>query len=813
MINFNFKLLMALVAYIATGFCLSASDCLIKGVVVDSVTNEREPFVTYRILRADDMSKVIATNVTDLEGNFKETISIQGNYKIYFSALGKYAETDVISITTQKEIDLGKVILISNSSELNEVVVTAHKPIVQTENDRLIYNAAEDPANKSNTVIEMLRKVPMVSVDGNNNITLKGSSNFKIYINGRPDPMLDQNAAQILKSMPATSVKKIEVITDPGAKFDAEGIGGIINIITDSGRNFEGYLSNVDFQISNRRVSTNLYARTKINKVTVALSYAFNKMFERNSSQIMNREDYSSEQFRFYSSNSNVKQDATAHWGNLQISYEPDSLNLFTLSGDLFFVEGSGYIDTKDSTSDINHNSMWNYRSYSDAYFKYLSGTVALNYQHTFKRLGHNLILSYYLNKGEQAADFSQYHNEINNYPYILSDQRNSQSMPSLEHTFQIDYTNPINDLHTLEFGGKAIIRRNDNDAEYYLIKDNIPTFDSQNSVSLSQQQDVFAIYGTYNLSVKKFNFKAGVRYEHTRMGVNFKTDGYDNYSSNLNDLVPNAMVLYKINDASNLRLSYQMKISRPGISMLNPYKNTSNPIQIEYGNPELSSMRINNLGLTYSNFAGKLGYNISLEYSQTDNQISQYTYVENGIQYSTYDNLGKCKTANLNVYANYNITSKMRFSLNGTLLYVDFKHKPMNLSNSGWTGSLNADFNYEMPWKLRLGVYGGFGAPGVDLQGSGSWWKYYGFNISRNFLKEDRLTVTVNANDLFLGENSFVTYRNGDNFKSSTKWSEQRWNIGISVSYRFGGLKHDVKKVNKTIMNDDIQQSQSNGI
>lgn len=801
---------MALISFTAT---VNASDYVVKGQLMDSTFNESEPFVTYRIYQQNNTQKAVAVNATDENGYFIQHLNESGNYKIEFSAIGREELTVNFSLTNNnRTADLKILYLKSVENELEEVTISARKPLVEVKPDKLVYDIEEDPASKTNTVIEILRKVPMVTVDGDDNIKVNGSSDFKIYVNGTYDPLISQNPKQVLKALPASSIKYVEVITEPGAKYDAEGTAGILNIITQRKETTDGILANLTLQGSNRDANGTIYTRVKKGDITVGATYSYYDQFERHQPNTTKREDYTSDIYRYYNSNLDLTQSANVHVGDLQLSFEPDTLNLFTLSSNIVSIDGEGDINGEYEMQSINNTPVWSYESNTNAKVDYLTLSVAASYQHTFKRKGHNLTLSYLYNHGKNNTDYINRYFNFQNY-ISMPDQRNEISRPSHEHTFQIDYTNPFAQGHTFESGGKYIMRRNKNYSHYYSIEDNTMIYNDANSVDLHQYQDILALYASYLFTHNKFGLKAGVRYEYTDMGINFITPGYESYSSYLNDLVPNMMLSYTINAAANLRLNYQMRITRPNVELMNPYINNESGV-IKYGNPNLESMRNNEVSLSYSDFGHFLGYNFSVRYGYIDNLITDYSYLDNSIYHTTYDNLGSMSSTSFNGYLTWGITPKMRFNLNGGVIYSDYRCKSMDIYNSGWSGNIGGDYSYDMPWKLRLNAYGGYGAGNITLQGKSTSWNYYGISISKKFMKEDRLVVSINANQFLTKYNKYTTITETDNFRQESTFKSPQWRIGVSVTYRFGNLGENVKKTDKSINNDDIQQIKSeNGI
>lgn len=806
--------LFVIIYLLITVFVSNAKECCIIANVVDATDGTPLPYCGYTITKKGDSTPLI-NSVSSQEGEIREILKNEGEYCINLKYIGKEDYKDCFSVKyDDNEISLGIIGLKDDNKMLDEVVVTAKKSLIKSDGSKLTYSAEDDPAAKSGSVIELLRKVPMVTVDGENNIRLNGNTSFKIYLNGKEDPMLSNNASDVLKSMPASSIKKIEVISEPGAKYDAEGVGGILNIVTEDKRIIDGYMANISADVGNAQGVGIVYARAKYGKLTSSINFISGVVFPRTSIASENREDFITiDNHLFTSTNVDIRQDALFNIGGLQLSYEADSLNLFTLSSNLQSIAGGGVMNEKHSVLTSENTLINRYRSHSDVDISNLYFNVALNYQHTFKRQGHDLIVSYRYDYGRNKRYFVQIFDSLENYTTIINDRINSLVTPNHEHTFQIDYTNPFNGKHMFETGAKYIIRRNVSDAKNYFLIDDQQILNEANTVNMQQYQDVAAVYGSYTLSLTKIVAKAGLRYEHTKMGVDFKYGDYENYMSHLNDVVPNASVTYKFNDLANLSLSYQMKIRRPNVSNLNPYRDTSMPTEVSYGNPDLTSERNNNITLTYSDFGNKIGFNVWLRYNLTDNMIGNYTYVDKGVKYSTYENLGKYSLTQLNFYGTWQISSAVRFGLNSSVSYSDYKYPNMNIKNNGWQGNFGCDLNCTLPWQVRMSAYGGYSSPWIAIQGKNSSWYYYGISFSKSFLKENRLEVTIKAYDFFTKYKNYKSVNYADTYYSESISKSPQWGIGISVSYRFGSLSQDVKKTSKSIDNNDLIESKSNNI
>ena len=251
-----------------------AGSFTVKGQVLDSLTNESVPYATLRIALESTPEKPIKLLACDIDGKFQTPLNNIGTYIIVMQSIGKAPAEKVFTLSDERKVmDLGVLFMQDNNLRLEEVTVTAQKPLVKAEIDRIIYCLEDDPEAQTNNTLEMLRKVPMVTVDGEDKIELKGSSNFKVYMNGKPSNLLSNNPSVVLKSMPASSVKNIEVITEPGVKYDAEGIGGIINIIMVK-NTLQGYTGSVSLNtITNGRIFGSGYLSLKAGKFGLSANY------------------------------------------------------------------------------------------------------------------------------------------------------------------------------------------------------------------------------------------------------------------------------------------------------------------------------------------------------------------------------------------------------------------------------------------------------------------------------------------------------------------------------------------------------------
>lgn len=701
----------------------------------------------------------------------------------------------------------------SGDKLLQEVVVTASKPLVQTTADKTTYNMEEDPSAQTATVIDALRKVPMVTVDAEGNIKLKGESNFKIYMNGKPNPALSANYKEILRAMPASSIKKVEVITEPGAKYDAEGVGGIINIVTESSSNLNGWTATINANGSNRNVGGGVNALIKLNKFSLSVDYNHDYNVNNGIRQESSVTYLNNPLMHRYVMNSRMDVHGNFDFGSLQTSWEPDSLNLFTANANLINYSAPISAPCDYEMLDQQSTRQWAYKSRADMYMKYLSYTVGANWQHNFRTPNHNIVFLYQYSHNNSHQDLTHVYENYENYPSTIPGVRQEERYPDNEHTFQLDYTLPFAKKHTFEAGAKYILRRNYGDTYQYTSPDGMDwIFNSEASVSMKQHQDVGAIYAAYTGNYGSWILKGGLRYEHARLSSKFRTQGYEDFSQVLNDLVPNLMLSYTLPDYSSVRLSYQMRITRPGMEQLNPYRKEETPVVISYGNPELISQKANNVSLTYTNFTLPVQLNFTLSYNYTDKMILEYQYLgADDISYTTYGNLGHCNQGSLFAYLAYPINQSMKLSANAGCNYTDYKSGRVGVHNYGWGWNASGDFSYQMPWDLELNAYGGAGNSGVSFQGKSSVWSYHGLGITKSLLSDKRLRITLAASNFFTPTQTYRQTVRTPDLVTVSAGEFHSWRIGVNISLRLGSFKGQVKSTAKTIKNDDVQSSDSN--
>lgn len=786
---------------------------VIKGQVVDSLTNETVPYATLSIALQNNPQKSLLLLACDIDGNFEATLKSTGKYILSMQSIGKKPAQKKFTISAGKNtLNLGKLYMIDDNQRLDEVTVVAQKPLVKVEIDKLTYSLQDDPESQTNNTLDMLRKVPMITVDGNDEIQLQGSTNFKIYVNGKPSNMLSNNPSDVLKSMPASSVKDIEVITDPGAKYDAEGVGGIINIITTKNL-FQGYTGTVRASASTLgRFGGGAYVSAKYGKFGITANYNYNYNNSPWNESYSIREDYGTDSRAgsVLNQSGRSKNQGPFQFGYLEGSYEIDSLNLITVGANLF--RGDNTSKTEYAVEMLGRNGSellpsYSYNRNSRSTSVFGSTDINVDYQHSTHKKGELLTLSYRFSQSPNNSESYTELLDVVDYP-LMSDypQWTINDAATNEHTFQFDYTTPTWKNHTLEAGVKYIYRGSDSETDRRYYRDSIQDWESVYDANsdFRHNQHIYSAYLGYAMKFGKLGTKFGVRGEGTSLNVKYAYDPSMNFKTNYFDVVPNLTLSYQITQAQQVRVGYNMRIRRPGIRYLNPYINDTDPLNISYGNPNLDSEKSHNIRLNYSIFTQKFNMNLSGNYRFVNNSIEQYTWVnDQGISETTYGNIGRTRSVGAFLYASYSPIAMLRIFTNAGMNYEKLQSTEGNLANDGFSGRVFAGAQLTLPKDFRIDLNGGYFSPRINLQGKSSAMYFTGISLNKSFF-DKKLTVSLSCNNPFWKTIKMESNTADDTFNMKTVSYNHARDFRLSVSYRFGSLKDVIKKVKRGISNDD---------
>jgi len=773
----------------------------LKGLIVDSLTQKPGEYFTIS-LKKD--STVLKTVISDEQGKFSFAALSQGSYTVILGSLGYKSKQ--IPVKVSGETDLGKILMKPQGNDLNEVSITASKPIIKQEPDRIVYDTQADPESKILSVLDMMRKVPLLSVDADDNVKLKGTGNYRILINGKPSGVLTRDPKEYLRSMPANGVQKIEVITTPPSKYESEGLSGIINIIT-SKKVANGYNGNVNARmqqpfspglnanltVKQGNFGANLYGGTGVWRVDgVKVTDIRNSRGDGPQSSL-NSLGYQ-------------KTDNFWAWGGGELSYEIDSLNLIT--AEINPYGGYNQQDLSQRYDIINGSDVTAYNTQNTTRYEWAGTDYTVNYQKGFKdKKEHLLTFSYkFFDNEEPQRNSVNFFNRSSNF--TDPNYRQNNISKSQEQTAQLDYINPFKKI-TVEAGFKAILRSGESNFQSLEFNQSLNDYvvDPNQSNVYSNDQNIYGIYNTYTLKMKDWTFKAGARLEATYVTGLFESNNSE-VKTNYFNLIPSISFNRTLKNSQSVSVGFTQRIQRPGIWDLNPFVDTSRPGFEYVGNPDLEAVLSNNFELTYSNFK-KGSLNVSLTYNFANNTQQRVFQLVGNVTRITSLNIGKDKLLGTNINFNYPITPKWNLSLSGNLNYIWLEGMINGVlaKNSGVTGyaSFNSSYKFEKTWKATIS--GNYGAPDVMLQGKSNDYYYLGFGGSKDIIK-DKLTFSASVANPFQKFRAFRSYTEGINFTQERIRENYFRRIFCSLNWKFGKLEGSIKKSERSISNDDTKKS-----
>jgi len=760
-------------------------------------------FATIRIIKSINQ-KIISTAMADTSGRFMLMIYEKGDYLLKVSSVETDSLIQRITVMDEQTIELPEIVLRSAARQLNNVTITSRRPLITQEADRIVYDLQSDPQSKVSSVLDMMRKVPYLSVDGEENILLKGSSGYRIFINGKPSAMVERNPKDVLRSIPASTIKSIEVITTPPSKYDAEGLAGIINIITNK-EIANGYHGSVNVSEKGPAGGPGTGGAFRFKEGKLGLS-AFAGISRNNvpeTSGEMSRITTGSNPGSLEQHNTGLSNGHTGYVG-LETSYELDSLSL--ISGQLNW-SGSKSNGTASQNSVQTGAGLQQYHLFSDKRGDGDGLDAALNYQLGFKRSKDQLLtISYrYMKSSNSLFNRIDLSDQLND---DSPDYRQSNAESMEEQTVQADYVQPIGNL-TIEAGLKGIFRTNKSDFQYSNLDPLTGEYDKDQDRSnvFNNNQDVLAVYNSYNYQTANWQFKAGVRAEETTINGDY-TEGSARLQQKYLNVVPTVMLNRKFKDRNSLSLSFSKRIQRPAIAQLNPFVDRSNPNFESSGNPDLRPITSNAFQMSYL-ISGKTTVNIALGYLYFNRVINAFSSYdpETNITLTRYENYGKGRVFKTNIYIRYPILDHWDVSFNSDIRQVVFYGivNDITVKNSGIDAYayVSTGYAFKKGWRANADLTYRKGGILLPLG------KTNGFTASSFSLNKDLIQNKLSFSAAV--SNPFTKYRYvneqvfGPDFLQTSHNQTYHRRFVVSLNYRFGKLKDEIKKNKRGIKNDDL--------
>lgn len=775
----------------------------IVGTVLDSTSAKPLAFSTVSLINVK--SETLNVIVTQDDGSFVFTGLQPELYTISISSIG-YAnciiKADLIHSTTH-QLTLSNIKLTRQIKMLNEVAIKSARAVVQRKADRMIYDLRADPESKGNNVLTIMRKVPYLSLDGDDNLLLKGNSSFKVMINGKPSKSLENNLKSVLKSIPASTIERIEVIPVPPSRYDAEGLAGIINIITIK-------------QVSNGyNGSLNLGESGPVGGPIVGASFTAKSGkfgFSANGGSSINdnpatynssvRLSLGTDRSILTQLGSQKSNDKTAYFAT-ELSYQIDSLHLLTAQ---LNYNGSSVEDRAAQSSDLSGDQVQRYTFINDGKATIHGIDAGINYEIRSEGKKNQLLtLSYLLNTNQNDRsgdlDFDQQFN------FSTSDFQQNDRQEFKEHSFQVDFNTPLN-IVTIEAGLKGILRTNESDFLYRSFNTSNDQFELNPGLSneYTNTQNVFSAYNSYQINFNSWNVYGGVRIEETVIRADFLSTGTVADQNNLN-IIPSLSVAKQLKDGSSVNLGFSQRIRRPGINRLNPYVDRSNPNYELTGNPNLRPVVLNDIQLGYGTNK-KVSVNFGFNYSFMNNLDLQVVNFDPASQITqiTYANTGKSSSIGLNFNFGYALGT-YKVSLNGNTIFfwLSGQVNGTKIENNllMYSSTLSNVVRLKHGWALNADFSVNSHSP-TGLQGRTNGFFYTAFNFNKEIVK-DKFAISGGIKNPFTKYRYVVNKTFGPDFTQGYQTNNYFRSFNINLNYTFGALKDRVSRNKVGIKNNDI--------
>lgn len=762
------------------------------------------------LFRNDDSLKIAGTG-TDEKGQFEFIKLDLGQYKIEISYIGYSVKRIKNIILDEKNpvIRLDSIRLNTNQYKTDEIVVQDEKPLMEFNDDKKVFNVDKMMTSKGGTAIDVLKKLPMIDVDAQDNVTLRGSANVKILIDNKPMKFAS------LRQLPADAIKNVEIITNPSAKYESEGVTGIINIVMmeneNKGIGYNGYL--YSSYRDNQSYNSGLGFDLKKNRWTFFLNGGLGRYKYKND----NTGDITYFQpLSYYNSISNGNGDNKYYYGGFGAEYELAKDH--NMGADFYYNKGN-YGNTYNSKN-YNYNDVHLLSSlYTNLYSgdgdnDNIYGSLYYNgkFDKTGKELNFDATYSKFKNKysaNQNIQYFDSLSLPVSNIPSV---QMNTNNDNNSNLRIQLDLTYPLNEKTKFETGYKGIIRASDNDFTSdtlnYINNAYVRNNDLTNHFKLTDY--INALYATYSQKIKNFRFKLGLRLEHTLTDGSLITNGII-FSKNYLDVFPTVTLSRKFGMAHELQVSYSRRITRPGMYRLNPFVRKSNLIFINVGNPELEPEYSDSYELSYIFISNPINITPVGFYRRTTNVISNYSYIiDTNVTVTTYNNAGSGYSYGMD----FIVSSRALkwWNINSTFSFYKIKYDAGLVNDysgeEGFSWRANIRSFFTIGEIFNLEVYYNYNGKRINSSGFNQPSGSLDISINKNFFRK-KLTIGIRGEDLFK-TNKWGSETNGVGVKSVYNYNWDSRGVYLNINYNFGNSEDYYKKSRNTKQNEN-EKSDSN--
>jgi outer membrane receptor protein involved in Fe transport len=731
--------------------------------------------------------------VTNANGSFELENLRPGKYKMVIAFMGyKSLVIDTLVLRKLEERDLGNIALGSNEKVLKEVTIETQQDMVKNTIDKKVFDAGKLAIANGGSANDVLTQVPTVSVDIDGNISLRGSGNVTILIDGRPSGMSGAGRAGVLSGIPASAIESVEVITNPSAKYDPDGMSGIINIVLKKNK-LQGTNGNASISAgTNNKYNGNVSYNLRKNKVNIYTNYSF-RYNERYGRGDVKRTTYMGDSAIYLIQKNNSDNLNRNHSAKVGMDYNASKLAIFGFNVTLNY-------ENKTEQEKLVNNSVNESTQLASAFNRYtnnptdgLSQDYNLNYRQKFKNPKQLLsvesnysINNNFSNSMYQQENFWEDYHEINPYWFYQNNRSNTDFSINSN---TIDFESPLFKKGKIESGLKNTNREIDNDFYSETFNNSAGSFLADDSLNnrFVYNENIYAAYTSYGQTLGKWSYKAGLRAEQ----ANTKSTLINNNSSFVNNyfnVFPTAFLNRKINDEQELQLNYGRRINRPGTRQLSPFTDYSNPLILRVGNPYLNPEYTHNLELSYLYNFKKINFSTTVFYRKTVDLIMRNISINaNNQTIVTFTNLGSSENmgietvSRIELYKWWNITA----NINGfqTVIQGTNQDGEINTSNLSWNAKFLSNMLLKKGWSLQAS--GLYNARNIMAQGTILPMSQVDFALKKDAFK-NKGTFTLSVTDIF-DQMRFRINTSGSNFSQEVERKRETRIATLTFNYRFG--------------------------
>ena len=773
----------------------------IRGIIIDNKSKHPIEFATVALYKMKD-SALVTGAVANEKGVFELSELGYGRYFMKVNFIGyKLIVIDTLAIRPRApEINLGAISLHANSEQLDAVEVTVDRGSMQLSIDKKVFNVTKDLINSSGSATDVLQNIPSVSVDIDGNISLRGSGNVTVLVDGKPSGITGSSRQAILSQIPASSIESIEVITNPSAKYDPDGMSGIINIVMKKNK-ANGFNGSVSASVgTNDKYNTSLNLSYRNKHINAYVNYGY-RYDHRTGSGFSNRQNvFSDTTFYVNNSSSSLKRSES---NNVKGGFDFYINDKNTIGASVMYGDGrednfgSTYYNEYDylhtlsgfyyrDVPEINHSKNLDYN---------------LNYRKTFSKPKQELTLD--ATYSDAVSDQRQNFDERD---YSLKfDPRNATPLRQIINndgkngilTAQLDYTQPIKNGGKFETGYKIINRSIDNDYTSQTLNHSSGIFIPDTAINneFKYTEQIHAAYGTFSSSIKNFGYQLGLRAEEALTDAKLVTTG-ENYKKEYFSLFPSVHLSQKLIKDQELQVSYTRRINRPNTRSLNPFKDYEDPYNVRYGNPYLKPEYINSYELSYLKYFKKTVVTATAYYRQTNGIVQRIkTIGDSTISFVTFVNLNSSTSYGLelidkmDLYKWWNVTASFNFFqniINGKNVDADLQN-----NNLSYTGKLLSNMKV---WKsMDIQFSANYMGPTATAQGEVKAIFTMDIGLKKDFLK-NQLSVAAGVTDITNSRKMNIV-SSGTNFQLEMMRRRESRVATVTVTYRFGKMAENGKK------------------